>query len=87
LPRTDTLNFSRSPRHLAWTTEAWSDYLYWQTQDRKTLRRINALVAENLRTPFAGSNDPPPWDAPPSRVGCGEERTASMMLVRNEPHR
>ena len=27
-----------------WTDEAWNDYLYWQTQDRKTLRRINQLI-------------------------------------------
>ncbi|NOR81140.1 MAG: Txe/YoeB family addiction module toxin, partial [Methyloprofundus sp.] len=31
-------------RCLAWTDEAWSDYLYWQTQDKKTLRRINKLI-------------------------------------------
>ena len=29
---------------LAWTREAWADYLYWQSQDRKTLRRINRLA-------------------------------------------
>ncbi len=45
-------------RRLAWTAEAWSDYLYWQSQDRKTLRRINALVAEALRSPFAGIGKP-----------------------------
>ena len=27
---------------LKWDEEAWSDYLYWQTQDKKTLKRINA---------------------------------------------
>ena len=27
-----------------WTDEAWEDYIYWQTQDKKTLRRINWLV-------------------------------------------
>jgi len=31
-------------RHLAWTDAAWSDYLYWQSQDRKTLKRINRLI-------------------------------------------
>ena len=43
---------------LAWTKEAWSDYLYWQTQDKKTLRRINKLIAETLRNPFAGIGKP-----------------------------
>lgn len=27
-----------------WFDEAWEDYLYWQAQDRKTLKRINALL-------------------------------------------
>ena len=43
---------------LAWTKEAWSDYLYWQTQDKKTLKRINKLIAETLRNPFAGIGKP-----------------------------
>lgn len=29
-----------------WTDRAWDDYLYWQTQDRKTLRKINRLVQD-----------------------------------------
>lgn len=45
-------------RRLAWTQEAWSDYLYWQSQDRKTLKRINALIADVLRTPFEGIGKP-----------------------------
>ena len=27
-----------------WQEEAWEDYLYWQTQDKKTLKRINLLI-------------------------------------------
>jgi toxin YoeB len=38
--------------------EAWDDYVYWQTQDRKTLKRINTLIADALRTPFAGIGKP-----------------------------
>jgi toxin YoeB len=45
-------------RRLAWTGEAWTDYLYWQTQDRKTLKRLNALIADTLRTPFTGIGKP-----------------------------
>ena len=46
-------------RKLAWTTEGWEDYLYWQTQDRKTLRRINLLTADILRDdPFEGIGKP-----------------------------
>jgi len=47
-------------RTLAWTQEAWADYVYWQTQDRKTLKRINALIADALRTPFQGIGKPEP---------------------------
>ena len=43
---------------LAWTKEAWSDYLYWQTQDKKTFKRINKLIAETLRNPFSGIGKP-----------------------------
>lgn len=35
----------------SWTDAAWNDYLYWQTQDRKTLKRINALIADIKRDP------------------------------------
>ena len=33
-------------RDLVWASEAWEDYLWWQTQDRKTLKRINALLRD-----------------------------------------
>ena len=29
-----------------WSDEAWADYLYWQTQDRKTLKKINQLIQD-----------------------------------------
>ena len=45
-------------RMLAWTNAAWSDYLFWQTQDKKTLRRINRLIADVLRSPFSGIGKP-----------------------------
>ena len=47
-------------RRLAWTADAWSDYVYWQSQDRKTLKRINSLITESLRTPFVGLGKPEP---------------------------
>lgn len=39
---------------------AWSDYLYWQEQDRKNLKKINDLIKESLRAPFAGTGKPEP---------------------------
>lgn len=43
---------------LAWTQEAWADYLYWQNQDCKTLKRINRLIVEVQRHPFEGIGKP-----------------------------
>ncbi len=43
---------------LVWTNSAWSDYLYWQTQDKKILRRINLLIRELLRHPETGIGKP-----------------------------
>lgn len=48
-------------RLLTWTAEGWEDYLYWQTQDRRTLKRINLLIADALRDdPFEGIGKPEP---------------------------
>ena len=47
-------------RCLAWTEESWSDYLYWQTQDKKTLKRINRLIEAVKRQPFEGIGKPEP---------------------------
>jgi toxin YoeB len=47
-------------RKLTWTGEAWSDYLYWQGQDKKTLKRINKLIEAVLRNPFDGIGKPEP---------------------------
>ena len=46
------------PSRLVWTAAAWGDYLYWQAQDRKTLKRITALVQDAQRTPFSGIGKP-----------------------------
>jgi len=47
-------------RLLSWTDEAWNSYIYWQTQDKKTLKRINKLINEVLRSPFDGIGKPEP---------------------------
>ncbi len=47
-------------RRLAWTDEAWSDYLYWQSQDKKTLKRINKLIKATKTLPFEGIGKPEP---------------------------
>ena len=49
-----------SSRLLSWTDDAWTDYLYWQTQDKKTLKRINKLINDVKRSPFEGIGKPEP---------------------------
>lgn len=47
-------------RDLYWDSKAWQDYLYWQSQDKKTLKRINKLIQNTLTTPFQGIGKPEP---------------------------
>lgn len=49
-----------SNRLLSWTDEAWNSYVYWQTQDKKTLKRINKLIVDVKRSPFDGIGKPEP---------------------------
>lgn len=43
-----------------WHDTAWADYLYWQGEDRKTLRRINALIEDAERNGYSGIGKPEP---------------------------
>ncbi|WP_171817028.1 type II toxin-antitoxin system YoeB family toxin, partial [Vibrio parahaemolyticus] len=51
---------SRSQRLLSWSDDAWDDYLYWQTQDTKKLKRINKLINDVKRSPFEVIGKPEP---------------------------
>ncbi len=44
--------------HKIWQDEAWEDYLYWQTQDKKTIRRINQLIRDIERNGNNGIGKP-----------------------------
>lgn len=43
-----------------WFDEAWEDYLYWQTQDKKTLKRINLILQDIDRNEYSGIGNPEP---------------------------
>lgn len=43
-----------------WFDEAWEDYIYWQAQDKKTLKRINMLLKDIERGNFDGIGKPEP---------------------------
>ncbi len=45
-------------RSVQFVPDAWGDYLYWQGQDKKTLKRINTLINEAARNPFEGIGKP-----------------------------
>ena len=45
---------------LLWEDRAWGDYLYWQTQDKKTLKRINGLIKDIQRNTLEGIGKPEP---------------------------
>lgn len=45
---------------LLWEDRSWAEYLYWQEQDRKTLKKINKIIADIQRNPFDGISKPEP---------------------------
>ena len=45
---------------LVWDPDGWEDYLWWQIQDRKVLKRINALIADIVRNGNEGIGKPEP---------------------------
>ncbi len=45
---------------LLFLPEGWEDYLYWQSQGKKILRRINGLIRDIQRSPFEGLGKPEP---------------------------
>jgi toxin YoeB len=45
---------------LLFAEQAWHDYLYWQSTDPKTLRRVNELLKDTSRNPFSGIGKPEP---------------------------
>ncbi len=47
-------------RIIAFTNDGWDDYLYWQSQDKKTLKKINQLIQDCARNPFEGTGKPEP---------------------------
>jgi toxin YoeB len=57
---------------LIFAHNGWEDYLYWQTQDKKTLKRINELIKAIRRDPYKGIGKPEPLQGDFS--GCWSRR-------------
>ncbi|WP_191060644.1 Txe/YoeB family addiction module toxin [Geminicoccus harenae] len=68
---------------LVWAAHAWEDYLYWQSTDRKILKRLNRLIEDTMRNPFGGIGDPEPlkneWQGFWSKRIDGEHRLVYRM--------
>ena len=45
---------------IGFSINGYDDYVYWQTEDKKTLRKINKLIQSARRTPFQGEGHPKP---------------------------
>jgi len=45
---------------MVWFEEAWDDYIWWQTQDKKTIKRINQLLQDAARNGYTGIGKPEP---------------------------
>ncbi len=45
---------------LLWEEKAWQEYCQWQQEDKKTLKRINALIKDIMRCPYEGIGKPEP---------------------------
>ena len=75
-------------RDLYWDKKAWEDYIYWQSQDKKTLKRINKLIQNILVTPFTGIGKPEPLKENLSGARIGDShlrrrrRSARMRCVK-----
>ena len=48
--------------NFTFSEDAWTDYLYWQSQDKKTLKRINLLLLDISRSNYEGLGKPEPLE-------------------------
>jgi len=83
---------------LLWSDDGWEDYLYWQQTDQRMLRRINGLISDIRRSPFAGIGKPEPLRGKLSgwwsrriagehrlvyrAVGTGDEQRVEIVMCR-----
>lgn len=73
-------------KELKWDFDAWEDYLYWQSQDKKILKRINQLIKDMRRDPFNGIGKPEPLKGDLTGLWSRriDERHRIVYLIENE---
>ena len=70
---------------LVFADAAWEDYLYWQKQDKRMVVRINKLIRETQRDPFAGVGKPEPLKHALSGFGSRRITDEHRMVYKVEP--
>ncbi len=61
--------------NLIWSDKSWEDYVYWQSNDKKILKKINTLIKDIKRHPFEGIGKPEPLKH--ELAGCWSRRITS----------
>ena len=69
--------------NFTFTQDAWEDYLYWQVQDRKTLKKINSLLSSAIRNPYEGKGRPEPLKG--DKSGKWSRKINVVPTVRRKP--
>ena len=70
---------------LVFADAAWEDCLYWQKQDKRMVVRINKLIRETQRDPFAGVGKPEPLKHALSGFGSRRITDEHRMVYKVEP--
>ena len=67
--------------NFSFTEDAFAEYIYWQTQDRKTLKKINALLNDINRHPFEGLGKPEPLKGNYKASGAAASTTPTASSI------
>ena len=68
----------------AWTDDGWADYVYWQTEDKRTLKKINSLIKSIERDgPLKGEGHPEPLKYRPGYSRAINEKDRLVYDIEN----
>ena len=73
-------------KKLQWDADAWADYIYWQSQDKKTLKTINLLISDILRNAYEGIGKPEALKDNLSRLWSRriDEKNRIVYIIKND---
>ena len=69
------------------TQNGWADYVYWQTEDRKTLKKINSLIEDVCRNGNQGIGKPEPLTVFPARPICWHLMLPLKLPAQGKPEK